>query len=304
MRKTALRRVLACPLEEGKELAPLSALGVGGRCEFFAEPSKLADVAALFQARVLEGFPIYILGGGTNTVFADGEIEGVVLSTLRLSACCWSVEGSRLQGELEAEAGYPLPLVVAAARKEGLGGAEFAQGIPGTLAGAVAGNAGAGGSSVGDLLDEVTTVEANGEIRGWRRGEFHCSYRFFSLASPTRFIAACKLKFWKKNPKEIQRDESAFLRARAGQPRGVRSAGCAFKNPPGDSAGRLLDACGCKGLRVGGAAVSGVHANFLLNEGGAAGGDVFRLVTLCRDIVFGKTGILLEPEIKFMGFPE
>lgn len=297
-----MRRALVCPLDEGKYLAPLSTLGVGGRCECFAEPWVLADVATLFRIRALEGFPIYILGGGTNVVFADGEIEGTVLSTRRLNACRWNV--GETHGELDAEAGYSLPLASAVAGREGLGGAEFAQGIPGTLGGAVAGNAGAGGKSAGELLHEVTTVEENGEIRRWRRGEFSYSYRFFSLSSSPRFIAACKLSFERKPLEDIWRDEAAFRQVRMGQPRGVRSAGCTFKNPPGDSAGRLLDACGCKGLSVGSAVVSGAHANFLVNKGGATGSDVFRLMGICRDIVFEKTGICLEPEIKFMGFPK
>jgi UDP-N-acetylmuramate dehydrogenase len=116
------------------------------------------------------------------------------------------------------------------------------------------------------------------------------------------FLAACRMRFRRASPEEIERNGEAFRRARAGQPQGIKSAGCVFKNPPGDSAGRLLDVSGCKGLRVGGAAVSEFHANFMFNAGGAAGEDVRKLMALCRDAVFRKTGVLLEPEIKLLGF--
>jgi UDP-N-acetylmuramate dehydrogenase len=193
--------------------------------------------------------------------------------------------------------------VVADSVKDGLTGAEFAVGIPGTLGGAMAGNAGTGGCSIGDLLEEVTTVESNGDIRTWKHGEFSHSYRHFSLASPTRFFAACKASFRRASRAEIERGLDAFRQMRINQPHGVKSAGCTFKNPPGDSAGRLLDASGCKGLRIGGAAVSSVHANFIVNTGHAVGADVFELMRSCHDIVFRKTGISLELEIKLLGFP-
>jgi UDP-N-acetylmuramate dehydrogenase len=250
-----------------------------------------------------EKFPLYILGGGTNVVFADGEIEGVVLSTRQLKGCRWKPgEGD---ARMEVEAGYPLSRVVFLTTQEGFTGAEFAQGIPGTVGGAVAGNAGAGGKGVGDLLEEVSTAEGDGSIRRWKREEFECSYRYCSLTarSPSvRLFVSCKMKFQRTPYEEIEKNLRAFRGARSNQPRGARSAGCAFKNPAGDSAGRLLDVCGCKGLHVGGAAISIEHANFLLNQDNATGADIFRLMESCRDIVFRKTGIRLEPEIKLLGF--
>ncbi|MDR1048294.1 MAG: UDP-N-acetylmuramate dehydrogenase [Synergistaceae bacterium] len=291
-----LRNALGCRVEEGKEIASLSALGVGGRAEFFAEPSDIGDVREIFRLRQGMGFPLYILGGGTNVVFADGVLEGVVLSARRMSAARWEDEEL-----LTAEAGCPLSLVVSGAAERELTGAEFARGIPGTVGGAVAGNAGAGGRSVGELLEEVTTVENDGGVRRWGRGDFGYSYRRCSLF-PGRFLAGCRMRFRRASREEIERNEETFRRARAGQPQGVKSAGCVFKNPPEDSAGRLLDVSGCKGLRVGGAAVSEAHANFIFNADRAAGEDVRKLMELCRDTVFRKTGVLLEPEIKFLGF--
>jgi UDP-N-acetylmuramate dehydrogenase len=186
--------------------------------------------------------------------------------------------------------------------EKGFAGMEFAQGIPGTVGGAVAGNAGAGGRSVGDLLEEVTTVEEDGSVRKWKRGEYGYAYRRCSLSSPGRFLAGCRMRLRRASRAEVERDAEAFRRARSNQPGGAKSAGCTFKNPEGDNAGRLLDLSGCKGLRIGGAVVSDVHANFILNAGGAAGSDILRLMERCRDIVFQKTGIALEAEIKFLGF--
>jgi UDP-N-acetylmuramate dehydrogenase len=293
-----LRKSLSCSLEEGKKLAPLSALGVGGEAEFFMEPAGIQDVRELFRIRREAKFPLYILGGGTNVVFADGVLRGVVLSARSLNALRWSDEA----GDVFAEAGCPLSRVVSEAAERGLAGLEFAQGIPGTVGGAVAGNAGAGGRSVGDILEEVTAVEEDGGARKWRRGEYGCSYRRCSLFSPGRFLAGCKMSLRKASRAEVERNGEDFRRARSNQPRGEKSAGCTFKNPEGDSAGRLLDISGCKGLRAGGAVVSDIHANFILNADGATGSDILRLIDLCRDIVFQKTGISLELEIKLLGF--
>jgi UDP-N-acetylmuramate dehydrogenase len=242
------------------------------------------------------GFYIYILGGGTNVVFSDGKLGGVTLSARRLCEARWNGES------LMAEAGVSMPLIVSESAKRRLAGAEFAYGIPGSLGGAIAGNAGALGRGIVDILEEVTTVERDGSVREWRKGEFSGSYRKCSLFSPDRFIARCKIKFQNSSREDIERETEIFKKARAGQPKTGGSAGCTFKNPPGDSAGRLLDMSGCKGLRVGGAVVSDVHANFIINSGDASGRDIAELVELCRDMVFRKTGICLENEIKLLGF--
>jgi UDP-N-acetylmuramate dehydrogenase len=297
---TDLKRNLSCSLEEGRKLASLSALGTGGEAEFFMEPAAIQDVCELFRIRREAKFPLYILGGGTNVVFADGVLRGVVLSARRLNAFRWNEDGEDILAE--AEAGCPLPRLAADAAERGFSGMEFAQGIPGTVGGAVAGNAGTGGRSVGDILEEVTAVEEDGGVRKWKRGEYDYSYRRCSLFSAFRFFAGCKMRLRRTVRAEVEREEEAFRFARSNQPRGVKNAGCTFKNPEGDSAGRLLDISGCKGLRAGGAVVSDIHANFILNAGGATGNDIVRLIERCRDIVFRKTGVALEVEIKLLGF--
>ncbi|MDR1730966.1 MAG: UDP-N-acetylmuramate dehydrogenase [Synergistaceae bacterium] len=302
--KKKLKGVLSCAFEENRDLSPLSALGVGGRAEVFAEPSRVEDICALFRLRKETGFPLYILGGGTNVVFADGDLEGLVLSTRGLKETTRVLGEDPLETLVSVDAGYLLPCLVRETVLEGLSGLEFAFGIPGTVGGAVAGNAGAGGRSAAELLEEVVTLENDGEIKKWKRADFHYAYRHFSLTAPDRLILRCKLRLKSAPRAEIEDTLARFRSVRSGQPHGERSAGCAFKNPPGDAAGRMLDVCGCKGMRVGGAVVSDSHANFILNANNARGEDIFRLVELCRDIVFQKTGVCLEPEIKFMGFSE
>ncbi|MDR1741946.1 MAG: UDP-N-acetylmuramate dehydrogenase [Synergistaceae bacterium] len=275
-----------------------TSMGIFGTAEFLARPCRLDEAVAIFRLRSSEWFPLYIIGGGTNVLPASGVIDGLVLSSERLDSLVWRVEGDALV--LVAGAGCPLSSVVSTCAALGFTGAEFALGIPGTVGGAVAGNAGALGASIGDVVEEITSVEPDGSVARRREG-FECSYRFCSLASPDRLLASVVMRFRRAVPGEIEEKTETFRRAREKQPR-ERSAGCAFKNPPSDAAGRLLDSCGCKGLRVGDAAVSDVHANFIVNRGAATGEDVAALMGLCRDRVFRRTGVLLEPEVKFIGF--
>lgn len=294
-----MREILRCPVEREKPLAALSTLGVGGWAEVYAEPSELDDFLALYRFSRRENLPLHILGGGSNVVFADGLIPGIVVSTRRWDAVWWMSRGERVVADVQS--GHRLASLVDLAVKEGLSGLEFALGIPGTVGGAVAGNAGAGGRSVGDCLEEVLAIELDGSLRRWRAGEFACSYRRCSLSGEGRLFLSCKIVLSPGPRAGIEANLERFRSARGIQPHGGRSAGCSFKNPEGESAGRLLDRCGCKGMASGDAVVSESHANFILNRGRATADDVLSLVRACRRRVFECTGILLEPEIKFLG---
>ena len=296
----ALQGLLHCPVERDRPLSGLSTLGVGGWAECYAEPTELEDFLALRRFSHREDLPFYIVGGGSNVVFADGPIPGIVVSTRRWNTVWWLPRGGRVV--VDVQAGHGLASLVAAAAKQGLTGLEFALGIPGTVGGAVAGNAGAGGRGVGDSLEEVLSAEPDGALRRWSAGEFSCSYRRCSLSEPGRLLLSCKMILRPAPRGEIEESMERFRSARRMQPHGGRSAGCSFKNPDGESAGRLLDRCGCKGMAVGDAVVSDSHANFILNRGRATGGDVLSLVRACRRRVFECTGVLLEPEVRFLGW--
>lgn len=295
-----LEKILRCPVERGKPLARLTTLGVGGQAELYVEPADLEDLRTLWLLAAQEGVPVRVLGGGSNVIFPDGTTPGVVLSTRRWAASSWQEQGDDV--EVEVQAGYPLPALVDEAVRRGLGGLEFAVGIPGTVGGALAGNAGAGGRGICGLLTEVATLESDGSLRRWRPEEFSCAYRSFSLAEEGRLFLACQMRLSPLPREEVEAELARFRSLRAAQPQGVRSAGCTFKNPPGDSAGRLLDRYGCKGMTAGDAVVSDRHANFILNRGRASSSDVVELIWACRKRVFEGAGVWLEPEIRFVGF--
>lgn len=290
--QTALPNIL---VHENMPLSSLCTLGVGGEAEFFIAPSSIEQMHIAFAHVMKAGVPVYILGGGSNVLFPDGIIKGVVISTQNLNAIEW-----RTNIVADIDAGFKLPSIMKELRERKLGGFEFAAGIPGTLGGAIAGNAGTGGHGVCELVDEIVTVESDGNFKLWKSNEITYSYRKCSLADEKRIILSARMTFRKAAPKDAEVLESYLLR-RESQPHGLRNAGCTFKNPDGNSAGKLLDEAGCKGLRVGDAIVSDVHANFILNMGHASSTDILELMKLCAQRVYDSTGIKLEPEIKILG---
>ena len=281
-------------IHENMPLSQFCTLGTGGDAEIFAVPSSIEDMHILFAAVMKENCPVYVLGGGSNVLFPDGLIAGVVISTQKLTAIEW-----RTPITADIDSGVKLSSIMKELHLRGLAGFEFAAGIPGTLGGALAGNAGTGGHGVCELVEEVITVEADGNVKTWPHDEIAYSYRKCSLADEKRVIVSARMTFRTAQRKDSEVLQSYLLR-RGTQPHGLRNAGCTFKNPDGTSAGKLLDECGCKGLAVGGAVVSDVHANFILNNGNAASSDIMELVRLCAKRVYDATGILLEPEIKIL----
>ena len=281
-------------IHQNMPLSPICTLGVGGEAEIFAVPSTFEEARTLFALVMSEGVPVYILGGGSNVLFPDGLVKGVVISTQNLNAIEW-----RTPITADIDAGFGLSRLMKEVREHGLGGFEFAAGIPGTLGGALAGNAGAGGHGVCELAEYVITAEADGTIRTWPSSEIDYSYRRCSLADQQRVILSARMTFRTAHPKDAEVLESYLLR-RGTQPHGLRNAGCTFKNPAGTSAGKLLDECGCKGLCVGDAVVSDIHANFILNRGHASSSDIMELVKICASRVYDSTGVRLEPEIKIL----
>ena len=281
-------------IQENMPLSPLCTLGVGGVAEFFSAPSSIEDMRILFGHVMKEGLPVYILGGGSNVLFPDGIIKGIVISTQNLKAVEW-----RTPLTVDVDAGVKLSLLMKHVHERRLAGIEFAAGIPGSVGGALAGNAGAGGHGVCELADYVITVEEDGTIKTWPDNELVYSYRHCALSQGKRVILSARMTFRAAQPKDAEVFESYMLR-RGTQPHGLRNAGCTFKNPDGNSAGKLLDECGCKGLSAGDAIVSDVHANFILNRGHATSSDITELVKVCAKRVYDSTGIKLEPEIKIL----
>ena len=278
-------------IKERWPLAPLCTLHVGGEAEFFTAPDSIGDFRELFYFLNKEKIPFYVLGGGSNVLFPDGLIKGVVISTENLKSIEW-----RTNLTVDVDAGFKLPMLMKEIREKNLAGMEFAAGIPGTLGGALIGNAGAGGHGVCELIDHVLCAEDDGQLKLWNPNEFEYGYRRCSLAEGKRIILNARMTFRQAKHGDKEVLESYLLR-RGSQPHGLHNAGCTFKNPEGNSAGKLLD------LSFGDAVVSDFHANFILNKGNATADDIIKLIEICARRVFEETGIKLEPEIKIFASP-
>lgn len=281
-------------------LKELNSWKVGGSCKEFASPSLPSEAGAILSRSLKDKEAYYILGGGTNVLIQDGLIDALVLSTARLDRFSAEEKGGYV--ELEVQAGCPVKKLLALAVRNGLGGFEFLAGIPGTLGGAIWGNAGARGAGFSGLVREVETIEADGGVRGWSGRELNWEYRSCPFdAGGTVLITRARLAARYAEASSITEKIRLFSSLKKGQPIGRKTAGCVFKNPPGLSAGRLLDTAGCKGMRMGGAIVSASHANFVENEKDATARDIYELCEKCRSRVFESHGIRLEYEIRFFG---
>lgn len=281
------------------KLKYLTTLGVGGPCECLARPLKQRDLELILEFCRKEKLPVWFLGGGSNVLIPDEGLPGVTIHTCGLNGIFWEEEADYVN--VFAESGVLLASLLGLSLKLGWSGLEFTAGIPGTLGGALAGNAGAEGSSMGDVVKMVKVIKSDGAIIEKTREVMQFSYRFSSLSLGRSAITGCRLKLKKSTQDAVAKRTREFLSKRRFQPKGIKTAGCIFKNPEGSSAGKLLDEAGCKGLKCGDAAVSEKHANFIENRGFASSADILALIDLCRNRVFHNSGILLVPEIKFLG---
>jgi UDP-N-acetylmuramate dehydrogenase len=282
---------------EDQPLGPWTTLGVGGSARVFVEPATPAELALVL--RELGDEPLLVLGRGSNLLVADTGWDGVAL---RLGA---GFKWQRRNGlELEAGGGTSMPALAAWLATEGLAGLEFAAGIPATVGGSVRMNAGAHGGQTADALVAVTVATPRDpEGTTYQPMDLAFGYRHSDL--PTGgVVTAARWMLRDDDPGAIRKrlDELRAWR-RSTQPLRQRNCGSVFTNPPGDSAGRLIDAAGLKGRRVGGASVSEKHANFVVvTPGETAAADVVALIALVRDTVVARGGPLLQPEVRMVGF--
>jgi UDP-N-acetylmuramate dehydrogenase len=262
-------------------------------------PSSVCDVVKIMLAQRKHKFPLFYLGGGSNVLFS--EVEGIVLGSSGFCSIHYeSKENNRII--IEAGSGYPLKSIVSESLKRGYEGLEFAVGIPGTVGGAVMGNAGTQGADIGGLLLWVECVTPDGSVIKLEPKAIKSGYRYSSLSGNDYFITKCAFGVWRGDKEQIRNKCLEYWRRRSKQPFTCKSAGCIFKNTDNEKAGKLLDECGCKGMRVGDAVISELHANFCINTGDASALDIKELIYKCRDIVYEKKGILLDFEVKMFGF--
>ena len=292
-----LQALVARPVAWDEPLAAHTSLRIGGPAEALMTVEDCRELAAVLRFARRRDVTWRLLGNGSNVLAADDGLAGI---TLMLGKAFRRLEKIGDQ-EVAAGAADTLPALGKFCQEYGLSGLEFAAGIPGSVGGAVVMNAGAFGARIADCLSAIELCGEDG-LRTLPASELRFAYRAWLDAEKWRGQAAItKVRF------ALRRDDPAAITTRIkeyqrtrrlGQPQGVASAGSFFKNPPGDSAGRLIDTCGLKGLRVGDAMVSPTHANFLVNIGQASAADMRQLARLVREAVSKRHGVDLEQEVE------
>jgi UDP-N-acetylenolpyruvoylglucosamine reductase len=270
----------------------------GGRAQRMYKPADLADLQ-LFLSTLPEDEPVLALGLGSNLLVRDGGLRGTVLllhgalAELRLEP----------DGTVYAQAGVPGAKLARFAAQHNLRGAEFFAGIPGTMGGMLTMNAGCYGCETWERVERVQVMDRKGDVHERTAADYEIGYRHVALhdAQQEWFVSAW-LRLQAGDGEVSRREVKALLDKRiASQPLQMPNAGSVFRNPPGDHAARLIDACGLKGRRIGGAQVSEKHANFIVNAGGATAQDIESLINEVQAVVRQQTGVSLHPEVRIIG---
>lgn len=296
--QTLRTRLPELELRENEPMSRHTTFRIGGPARLMALPRDRKEAAAAVRAAAELGIRPFFLGNGSNLLVADGGYEGFIVKLTGLD------QTRVVNRRLRAESGISLARLAMAAWGRGLTGLEFAHGIPGTLGGGVAMNAGAYGGEMSQVLTAVTFLDEAGQVITLPAQECALTYRHsLFIDHPERLILEAEFELAQGVPTliKIRMDELAQKR-RAKQPLDQPSAGSTFKRPEGHFAAALIEQCGLKGLSVGGAQVSEKHAGFVVNRGGATAEDVLRLMEQVRERVLRDTGVELEPEVKLLGF--
>ncbi len=291
-----IARAAGIRLERDEPLAAHTTMRVGGPADLLATVSNVASLVALVRGARAAGIPVIVLGRGSDVIVSDDGFRGLAVLS--------RAEGARIEGDrLIAEAGLPLARAATMTQAAGLSGLEFGLAVPGTVGGAVWANAGAHGTDVAAVLESVTILRADGVEANEPARDLALGYRdsrFKHTAGELILTATFRLAPGEPGEVRARLDEIRRWR-RENQPLGRASAGSVFRNPPGDSAGRLIDACGLRGTRMGAAEISARHANFIVNLGAASASDIRRLAERARAEVADQFGIELEYEVQFVG---
>ncbi|MFM7086573.1 MAG: UDP-N-acetylmuramate dehydrogenase [Cyanobium sp.] len=289
-------------LRQAVPLADYTTWKVGGPAEWFAEPDSQQALIALAAWARRVAMPFRCIGAGSNLLIADAGLDGLTLCNRRL-------QGSRLEateGWVEAEAGEPIPTLARKAARAGLSGLEWAVGIPGTVGGAAVMNAGAQGGCTAEWLESVLVIDPLRPEAPFRlqAAELDFAYRHSRLQAEPLLVLSARFRLEAgHDPAAVTARTSANLHSRTStQPYQQPSCGSVFRNPEPQKAGRLIEALGLKGLSEGGAQVSPIHANFIVNTGGARAAEIDRLIRWVQERVQQAHGIALHPEVMRLGF--
>ncbi len=314
---------LKSSIVENEPLARYTAWKIGGPARYFATAASAGEFGALLTWAQDESLPVFILGGGTNILITDGGFPGLVI---RNRATQQRIEDHGDAAVLWTESGAPTAGTARRLVAQGYGGLVWAEGLPGTIGGALYGNAGCYGGDMAHALIRAFVLR-DGEVEEWPVERFAYDYRTSALKrvqeagvrgqqsgdqetnisppasrfSPPAAILAAELRLFRDDPARLTAEMRAIAEARKSKTPAGSSCGSVFKNPPGTTAGTLLDRAGLKGTRVGGAVVSEKHANYIINQGGATARDILRLSEIMRERVLREFGIELELEVQMVG---
>lgn len=277
-------------LQKSRLLSDFSTFQIGGPARYFIQVKTVEELQEALQYAHKQSLPVFILGKGSNSLFSDRGFDGLVIHN-KIAFCEIDKE------EVSVGAGYSFSLLGVQTARKGLSGLEFASGIPASVGGALFMNAGANGAEICSVVKEVTFIDLLGEKTLLSRDQIQFSYRWSSFHEKPGAIAAVTFVLTPNEMARKQQLEIIEYRTKT-QPYGERSCGCVFRNPEGNTAGALIEQCGLKGKRVGGALVSEIHANFIINANGASALDVLKLAQLIKECVKQKTGIELEMELR------
>jgi UDP-N-acetylmuramate dehydrogenase len=290
-----IRNLCTGGISISEPLAPLTSFRIGGPADMYLEPANTDELVALLRYFRELGLPYILLGNGSNILISDEGFRGAALSIEK------GFSSVALAGDLvTAGAGIRLSKFVDFAITNDFAGAEMLAGIPGTLGGAVIMNAGAYGGEISDHLVDVIVL---------REAEVHtlskdaCNFRYRNSDLKDDIVLSARFRFPRGDGAQLRiRRKELLIKRNAAQPVNYPNAGSIFKNPDNDFAARLIEFSGLKGQRAGGAVVSELHANFIVNDNGATAADIVTLMNRVRAEVYEKTGTILEPEIQFIGF--
>ncbi len=296
MTQTVTRSGIRGRLRRDVPLATYCTWRAGGPADWLFEPADRADLAA-FLRLLPAAEPLLWLGLGSNLLVRDGGFRGTVICLAGALGGLEFPDALRLR----AEAGVTCAKIARVSVRRGCGGAEFMAGIPGTLGGALAMNAGAWGGETWPLVESVETIDRAGTVRVRAAAQYTAGYRTVRGPEGEWFVGATLALRSDPDGQGAARIRALLAQRQATQPLGVPSCGSVFRNPPGDHAARLIEACGLKGLRSGGCQVSPRHANFIVNDAGATATDIERLLLSVRDTVARVHGIELVPEVRIVG---
>ncbi|MBD5560267.1 MAG: UDP-N-acetylmuramate dehydrogenase [Clostridia bacterium] len=282
-------------IREHEPLAGYTSFRTGGPARWLAQPADEAELLALLDFAEQNSLPHTVIGRGSNLLAADAGYDGLVIRVAYGSA---AAEGPLLR----ADAGIRLGHLFELALEQGFTGLEFAAGIPGSLGGAIFMNAGAYGGEMKDVVHSVRWREPGGRIHEMPLSDLQFGYRTSRFSTEGGTVLSVLFSLPRGDTAQSRlRQAELMQRRRDRQPLDLPSAGSTFKRPPGAFAGPLIEACGLRGARIGGAAVSHKHAGFVVNDEGACSADIYRLIQEVRRTVEAETGITLEPEVRLLG---